>query len=104
MAKPVEWSMWKPILSDLLAAADELSAGIVAWSPLGGGLLTGTVTRLDGDFCHNAHGSTAAQSLSGTRSACPARGSRCTWPWSSGAAAAGSVWRRRAVVAGRATR
>jgi aryl-alcohol dehydrogenase-like predicted oxidoreductase len=54
-AVQVEWSMWKPIPSDLLAAADELGVGIVAWSPLGGGFLTGTVTRLgDGDFRHNS--------------------------------------------------
>ena len=54
-AVQVEWSMWKPIPADLLAAADELGAGIVAWSPLGGGFLTGTVTSLgEGDFRHNA--------------------------------------------------
>jgi aryl-alcohol dehydrogenase-like predicted oxidoreductase len=54
-AVQVEWSMWKPIPPDLLAAADELGVGIVAWSPLGGGFLTGTVTRLTGgDFRHNA--------------------------------------------------
>jgi aryl-alcohol dehydrogenase-like predicted oxidoreductase len=35
-AVQVEWSMWKPIPRDLLTAADELGAGIVAWSPLGG--------------------------------------------------------------------
>lgn len=54
-AVQVEWSMWKPIPVDLLATADELGVGIVAWSPLGGGFLTGTVTSLsDGDFRHNA--------------------------------------------------
>jgi len=54
-AVQVEWSMWKPIPADLLAAANELGVGIVAWSPLGGGFLTGTVTALgDGDFRHNA--------------------------------------------------
>jgi aryl-alcohol dehydrogenase-like predicted oxidoreductase len=55
-AVQVEWSMWKPIAADLLAAADELGVGIVAWSPLGGGFLTGTVTRLTNgdDFRHNA--------------------------------------------------
>lgn len=54
-AVQAEWSMWKPIPADLLTAADEVGAGIVAWSPLGGGFLTGTVTTLaDGDFRHNA--------------------------------------------------
>jgi aryl-alcohol dehydrogenase-like predicted oxidoreductase len=54
-AVQVEWSTWKPILPDLLAAADELGVGIVAWSPLGGGFLTGTVTNLgDADFRNNA--------------------------------------------------
>lgn len=46
-----EWSMWRPIDPDLLSAARELGAGIVAWSPLGGGFLTGTVTTVgEGDF------------------------------------------------------
>jgi aryl-alcohol dehydrogenase-like predicted oxidoreductase len=54
-AVQVEWSMWKPIPDDFLAAADELGAGIVAWSPLGGGFLTGSVMALGaGDFRHNA--------------------------------------------------
>jgi aryl-alcohol dehydrogenase-like predicted oxidoreductase len=54
-AVQVEWSMWKPIPPDLLAAADELGVGIVAWSPLGGGFLTGTVTDVgDADFRRNA--------------------------------------------------
>jgi aryl-alcohol dehydrogenase-like predicted oxidoreductase len=54
-AVQVEWSMWKPIPPDLLAAADELGVGIVAWSPLGAGFFTGTVTDLaDGDFRRNA--------------------------------------------------
>ncbi|RJL32579.1 aldo/keto reductase [Bailinhaonella thermotolerans] len=54
-AVQTEWSMWRPIDPDLLAAADEAGAGVVAWSPLGAGFLTGTVTELrDGDFRHNA--------------------------------------------------
>jgi aryl-alcohol dehydrogenase-like predicted oxidoreductase len=54
-AVQVEWSMWKPIPADLPAAAGDVGAGIVAWSPLGGGFLTGTVTGLgEGDFRHNA--------------------------------------------------
>ena len=47
--------------------------------------------------------STAGPSRSATRSACPAPGSRCTWRWSSSAAAAASVRPRSAVAAGRAT-
>jgi aryl-alcohol dehydrogenase-like predicted oxidoreductase len=54
-AVQVEWSLWKPIATDLVTTADELGAGIVAWSPLGGGFLTGMVTRLtDTDFRRNA--------------------------------------------------
>jgi aryl-alcohol dehydrogenase-like predicted oxidoreductase len=47
--------MWKPIPADLLDAVDELGVGLVPWSPLGGGFLTGTVNGLGaGDFRHNA--------------------------------------------------
>ncbi|MGY1673758.1 aldo/keto reductase [Geodermatophilus sp. SYSU D00710] len=54
-AVQTEWSMWRPVDPDLLATTRELGIGIVAWSPLGGGFLTGTVTALaDGDFRHNA--------------------------------------------------
>jgi aryl-alcohol dehydrogenase-like predicted oxidoreductase len=54
-AVQVEWSMWKPIPTDLLTAADELGVGIVAWSPLGGGFLTGTVRTISAaDFRQNA--------------------------------------------------
>ncbi|MEU0569679.1 aldo/keto reductase [Nonomuraea sp. NPDC005983] len=50
-----EWSMWRPVDPDLLAAARELGVGIVAWSPLGNGFLTGTVQELgEGDFRHHA--------------------------------------------------
>ncbi|MGI5286019.1 aldo/keto reductase [Nonomuraea polychroma] len=50
-----EWSMWRPIDPDLLSTARELGVGIVAWSPLGTGFLTGTVRSLgEGDFRHNA--------------------------------------------------
>ncbi|MEV0384351.1 aldo/keto reductase [Nonomuraea sp. NPDC050643] len=50
-----EWSMWRPVDGDLLAAARELGVGVVAWSPLGNGFLTGTVRSLgEGDFRHNA--------------------------------------------------
>jgi aryl-alcohol dehydrogenase-like predicted oxidoreductase len=47
--------MWRPADPDLLATTRELGIGVVAWSPLGGGFLTGTVTDLgEGDFRHNA--------------------------------------------------
>lgn len=54
-AVQTEWSMWRPVDPELLAAARELGAGLVAWSPLGGGFLTGTVSSVDaGDFRANA--------------------------------------------------
>ena len=54
-AVQTEWSMWRPVDPELLATTRELGIGIVAWSPLGGGFLTGTVTALgEGDFRHNA--------------------------------------------------
>ncbi|NRQ37255.1 aldo/keto reductase [Nonomuraea sp. NN258] len=50
-----EWSMWRPADPELVAAARELGVGIVAWSPLGTGFLTGTVQSLGtDDFRHNA--------------------------------------------------
>ncbi|MEU6041580.1 aldo/keto reductase [Actinomadura sp. NPDC047616] len=53
-AVQTEWSMWRPADPDLLAAARELGVGVVAWSPLGAGFLTGTVERVgDGDFRRN---------------------------------------------------
>jgi aryl-alcohol dehydrogenase-like predicted oxidoreductase len=48
-AVQTEWSMWRPVDPALLATARELGTGIVAWSPLGGGFLTGTVTSLGAD-------------------------------------------------------
>lgn len=49
-----QWSMWSPIDPELLATARELGVGVVAWSPLGGGFLTGAVTTLaDSDFRRN---------------------------------------------------
>ncbi|WP_405013388.1 aldo/keto reductase [Kitasatospora sp. NBC_01539] len=50
-AVQTQWSMWQPVDPALLAAARELGVGLVAWSPLGGGFLTGTVQQVaDGDF------------------------------------------------------
>jgi aryl-alcohol dehydrogenase-like predicted oxidoreductase len=42
-----EWSMWTPIDPTLLAVADAHDVGIVAWSPLGAGMLTGGLPALD---------------------------------------------------------
>ncbi|KUN89031.1 aldo/keto reductase [Streptomyces bungoensis] len=53
-AVQVQWSMWQPIDTELYAAARDLGVGLVAWSPLGGGFLTGTVREVaDGDFRRN---------------------------------------------------
>jgi len=48
-AVQTEWSMWRPIDPELLEVARELGVGVVPWSPLGAGFLTGTVEKLDGD-------------------------------------------------------
>jgi aryl-alcohol dehydrogenase-like predicted oxidoreductase len=54
-AVQVEWSMWRPVEPELLAAARELGVGLVAWSPLGGGFLTGSVTSVgEDDFRRHA--------------------------------------------------
>ena len=53
-AVQVEWSLWTPIDAELLAVAGEHDVGIVAWSPLGGGFLTGSVVGLaEDDFRTN---------------------------------------------------
>ncbi|MDH6125223.1 aldo/keto reductase [Kitasatospora sp. GP82] len=53
-AVQVQWSMWQPVDPALLATARELGVGLVAWSPLGGGFLTGTVQQVaEGDFRRN---------------------------------------------------
>lgn len=48
-AVQVEWSLWRPIDKDLLATARELGVGMVAWGPLGTGLLTGDVRPVGAD-------------------------------------------------------
>jgi aryl-alcohol dehydrogenase-like predicted oxidoreductase len=49
-----EWSLWTAVDPDLLAVATRHKVGVVAWSPLGGGFLTGGLTVIDlGDFRHN---------------------------------------------------
>jgi aryl-alcohol dehydrogenase-like predicted oxidoreductase len=54
-AVQTEWSMWRPIDPELLDVARELGVGVVPWSPLGAGFLTGTVHALDkDDFRNNA--------------------------------------------------
>lgn len=53
-AVQVEWSMWRPADAGLVAAAGELGVGLVAWSPLGAGFLTGTVQQVaEDDFRRN---------------------------------------------------
>ena len=43
-----EWSLWsRDIEDDVVAVARELGIGIVPYSPLGRGMLTGTVTKAD---------------------------------------------------------
>jgi aryl-alcohol dehydrogenase-like predicted oxidoreductase len=41
--------MWSPADAELLSVARAGGVGLVAWSPLGGGFLTGTVTAVGGD-------------------------------------------------------
>ncbi len=54
-AVQAEWSMWAPVDAELLTVARDHGVGVVAWSPLGSGFLTGTVTELsDGDFRQHA--------------------------------------------------
>jgi aryl-alcohol dehydrogenase-like predicted oxidoreductase len=54
-AVQTEWSMWTTPDAALLEAVRAHGAGVVAWSPLGGGFLTGRVQQLgEGDFRHNA--------------------------------------------------
>jgi aryl-alcohol dehydrogenase-like predicted oxidoreductase len=45
-AVQVQWSMWHPIAPDLLARCTETDVGIVAWSPVGRGFLTGKLTEV----------------------------------------------------------
>jgi aryl-alcohol dehydrogenase-like predicted oxidoreductase len=44
-----QWSMWSPVDPELYAAARELGVGVVAWSPLGSGFLTGAVRQVAED-------------------------------------------------------
>lgn len=54
-AVQTEWSMWRPVDPSLLEVARELGVGVVPWSPLGAGFLTGTVQQPGADdFRNNA--------------------------------------------------
>jgi aryl-alcohol dehydrogenase-like predicted oxidoreductase len=54
-AVQTEWSMWRPVDPELLETARELGVGVVPWSPLGAGFLTGTVQEVGADdFRSNA--------------------------------------------------
>lgn len=48
-AVQVEWSLWKPIEPELLVVAEAAGVAIMAWGPLGAGLLTGSVEGLTSD-------------------------------------------------------
>jgi len=41
-----EWSLWTAVDPALINVADRHDVGLVAWSPLGGGFLTGALTEL----------------------------------------------------------
>ena len=45
-AVQTEWSLWHPIDPDLLRAAEETGAAIVAWWPLGAGAVAGPLGDL----------------------------------------------------------
>lgn len=50
-AVQVEWSMWHPVDPALLAHCEATGVGVVAYSPVGRGFLTGTIGTLEpGDF------------------------------------------------------
>ncbi|MEU5898855.1 aldo/keto reductase [Streptomyces venezuelae] len=74
-AVQIEWSMWKPAEPELLAAARELGVGLVPWSPLGAGFLTGTVGQVtEGDFRQNAPRFDAANLKANNDRFAPVRG------------------------------
>ncbi|GGT27162.1 aldo/keto reductase [Streptomyces kurssanovii] len=74
-AVQTEWSMWRPIDPELLAAARELGVGIVPWSPLGSGFLSGAVSEVkEGDFRQNAPRFAAANLKANNDRFAPVRG------------------------------
>lgn len=74
-AVQTEWSMWRPVEPELLAAARELGVGIVPWSPLGSGFLSGAVSEVkEGDFRQNAPRFAAANLKANNDRFAPVRG------------------------------
>ncbi|MGN9792033.1 aldo/keto reductase [Streptomyces sp. OZ13] len=74
-AVQTEWSMWRPIDPELLATARELGVGIVPWSPLGSGFLSGAVSEVkEGDFRQNAPRFAAANLKANNDRFAPVRG------------------------------
>ncbi|MFE0101424.1 aldo/keto reductase [Streptomyces sp. NPDC059009] len=74
-AVQIEWSMWRPAEAELLATARELGVGLVPWSPLGAGFLTGQVGKVDeGDFRQNSPRFDAANLKANNDRFAPVRG------------------------------
>ncbi|HXV91689.1 MAG TPA: aldo/keto reductase, partial [Pseudonocardia sp.] len=74
-AVQTQWSMWQAPDPELLAAARELGVGTVAWSPLGGGFLTGTVQAIaDDDFRTNVPRFSATHLAANNERYAPVRG------------------------------
>ncbi|MFJ3105871.1 aldo/keto reductase [Streptomyces sp. NPDC086835] len=74
-AVQTEWSMWRPIDPELLATARELGVGVVPWSPLGSGFLSGAVSEVkEGDFRQNAPRFAAANLKANNDRFAPVRG------------------------------
>ncbi|MET9420944.1 aldo/keto reductase [Streptomyces sp. NPDC006540] len=74
-AVQTEWSMWRPIDPELLATARELGVGVVPWSPLGSGFLSGAVSDVkEGDFRQNAPRFAAANLKANNDRFAPVRG------------------------------
>ncbi len=66
-AVQTQWSMWAPIDPELYAAARELGVGVTAWSPLGGGFLTGQLPELAADDFRRAIPRFSAENLATNR-------------------------------------
>ncbi|KUJ70734.1 aldo/keto reductase [Streptomyces albus subsp. albus] len=74
-AVQAQWSMWAPVDAELHAAARELGIGVVAWSPLGSGFLTGTVRDVaEDDFRRFIPGFDAANLKTNNDRFAPLRG------------------------------
>jgi aryl-alcohol dehydrogenase-like predicted oxidoreductase len=82
-----EWSLWsRDIEAEVVPVARELGIGIVAYSPLGRGFLTGQIKSVD-DFAPNDYRRFSPRFQG-------ARTSRPTWTWC--AASKGLPWRNTA--------